>query len=117
MSQLEIDRYIAEQRKCAEYRGPDMAGAWHGLCDWLMEEVLIRLEMDMAQSQRKLTIDDLKARCPLVEIAADFEEIKGLRGGAVVLRVKEAWVTSGTMRKFQAAYGKAVNAGLIKGAA
>lgn len=43
-----LEHAIAEQRKCADYRGPDIAGAWRGLNDWLMEEVLIRLEMDDA---------------------------------------------------------------------
>lgn len=47
-----LEHAIAEQRKCADYRGPDIAGAWRGLNDWLMEEVLIRLEMDKDDKYR-----------------------------------------------------------------
>jgi len=34
---------LAEQREARDNRGPDMAGAWKGLCDWTAEEVIIRL--------------------------------------------------------------------------
>jgi hypothetical protein len=43
----EIERCISEQSSARAYLdsdGPDKAGAWQGLCDWLMEETLIRLE-------------------------------------------------------------------------
>lgn len=43
----QLERCIDEQRKCKEYLdgdGPDKAGAWRGLCDWLMEEAVIRTE-------------------------------------------------------------------------
>ena len=40
-------RILDEQRECADYLlsdAPDKAGAWLGLCDWLMEEAIVRLE-------------------------------------------------------------------------
>jgi hypothetical protein len=42
-----IDRCIAEQTYARAYLdsdGPDKAGAWAGLCDWLCEECFLRLE-------------------------------------------------------------------------
>jgi hypothetical protein len=44
----DLGRCIREQSECREYMdgtGLDQDGAWRGLCDWLMEECLIRLEM------------------------------------------------------------------------
>lgn len=44
----ELDRCLREQAECAAYLrsgGPDKAGAWAGVCDWLLAEVLIRREM------------------------------------------------------------------------
>lgn len=55
----EIARCIREQRRCAQYlrdhrfAGPPgesaidggTAGAWAGLCDWSMEEAILRLEI------------------------------------------------------------------------
>ena len=40
-----LARCLREQRACRRYLragGPDAAGAWMGLTDWAMEEVLIR---------------------------------------------------------------------------
>ena len=45
----EIERCLAEQSSARAYLdsdGPDKSGAWAGLCDWLMEECLIRAEME-----------------------------------------------------------------------
>jgi hypothetical protein len=45
--ETDLARCLAEQAECRAYLdsdGPDKAGAWRGLCDWLMEETLIRLE-------------------------------------------------------------------------
>ena len=39
---------LEEQRRCRAYLdgpGLDKAGAWQGVCDWMMEECIIRLEM------------------------------------------------------------------------
>lgn len=36
---------ISQQAECKAYLdgdGPDKAGAWEGLCDWVMEECLLR---------------------------------------------------------------------------
>ena len=44
----DLARCIREQSECRSYLdgpGLDKDGAWRGLCDWLMEETLIRLEM------------------------------------------------------------------------
>ena len=41
------ERILAEQASCRGYLdgdGPDKAGAWAGLCDWLMEEALTHPE-------------------------------------------------------------------------
>jgi len=65
-------------------------------------------------SKPKMSIDDLKVSCPLVEIESSMEKITGRRHGVVVLQIKCAHVNSGTMRKFQAAYDKAHAAGLIR---
>lgn len=43
--QRDLETCIRNQAECAAYRGPDMAGAWAGLCDWVMEECLIRQQM------------------------------------------------------------------------
>lgn len=43
----DLARILAEQRACADYLGgdgTDKEGAWLGLCDWLMEEAILRLE-------------------------------------------------------------------------
>ena len=43
----DIERCLDEQRACLEYLqgdGPDKRGAYAGLCDWIAEECLIRLE-------------------------------------------------------------------------
>lgn len=42
--QQALETCLRNQAECAAYRGPDMAGAWAGLCDWLMEECLIECE-------------------------------------------------------------------------
>lgn len=42
-----LARCIREQRACRrwiEAGKPDAAGAWDGLCDWVMEETIIRSE-------------------------------------------------------------------------
>lgn len=44
--QAEIDRCVAEQRRCADQI--NAPGAWQGVNDWLAEEVLLRLE-DLAR--------------------------------------------------------------------
>lgn len=47
----ELARCLREQRECADYLagdGTDKAGAMSGLMDWIMEEVLIRLEQNDA---------------------------------------------------------------------
>lgn len=52
--QYELARCIAEQREAKGYldqHGFD-AGAWLGLCDWLMEECLVRQEMAAQQTWR-----------------------------------------------------------------
>lgn len=66
-------------------------------------------------SKPKMTIEELQSCCPLVAIESSMGKIAGKRNG--VVQVCAATVNSGTMRKFQAAYDKAHNAGLIKGAA
>ena len=41
-----IARCIREQRRCAKYirdNGFD-AGAWQGICDWTMEEAILRCQ-------------------------------------------------------------------------
>jgi hypothetical protein len=43
-----IEHAIAMQAECAAYTGPDAAGAWAGLCDWLMEECLMEQEKRMS---------------------------------------------------------------------
>ena len=46
----EIDRCIEEQRKAAaafrdeSLPADERAGAWMGLCDWVLEETILRLE-------------------------------------------------------------------------
>ena len=42
-----IEHAISMQAECAAYTGPDAAGAWAGLCDWLMEECLMEQEKRM----------------------------------------------------------------------
>lgn len=42
-----LARCLIEQRRCRRYLrsgGPDAAGAWMGLTDWAMEEVILRQE-------------------------------------------------------------------------
>lgn len=42
-----LDRALKEQAVCREYLdsdGPERELAWMGLCDWLLEECLIRRE-------------------------------------------------------------------------
>ncbi len=43
-----LETCLRNQAECAAYRGPDMEGAWAGLCDWVMEECLIT----MAEAER-----------------------------------------------------------------
>jgi hypothetical protein len=43
----DLARCLAEEAECAAYLrgdGPDKAGAWMGLCDWMAEEAMIRME-------------------------------------------------------------------------
>jgi hypothetical protein len=43
----ELARILSEQKGCAAYLlsgRPDKAGAWAGLADWVMEEVIIKSE-------------------------------------------------------------------------
>ena len=43
----DLAQCVREQSECKSYLdgpGLDKDGAWRGLCDWLMEECLIRLE-------------------------------------------------------------------------
>ncbi len=65
------------------------------------------------KSQPKMTIEQLKDACPMVEIESSMEKITGRRKGVIVLQVKAAHVNSGTMRNFQAAYERARGAGLL----
>ena len=44
IDQQALETCLRNQAECAAYRGPDMAGAWAGLCDWLGEECLILLD-------------------------------------------------------------------------
>lgn len=46
--EYELSICLRNQAECAAYRGLDMAGAWAGLCDWVMEECLI-----LADQRRK----------------------------------------------------------------
>lgn len=42
-----LEFVLQQQAECAEYLagdGDDKEGAWRGLCDWLMEECLMRKE-------------------------------------------------------------------------
>ena len=52
----DIERCIREQRSCADYRGPDIQGAWAGLMDWILEEVYIldieRTDSETAENDR-----------------------------------------------------------------
>lgn len=61
----------------------------------------------------KMTIEDLKQSCPLVDIESTLEKVTGKRKGVIVVQIKAAHVNSGTLRKFQAAYEKAYRAGII----
>lgn len=45
-----LARCLHEQRRCRRYLrsgGPDAAGAWMGLCDWAMEETILRRQMEL----------------------------------------------------------------------
>ena len=50
---LALARCLREQAEARAYldgEGPDKDGAWRGLCDWLMEEALIRLELVLPET-------------------------------------------------------------------
>ena len=49
-----LTRILREQAACRAYLdgdGEDKAGAWAGLCDWVMEETILRLEGDTENEQ------------------------------------------------------------------
>ena len=54
-----LQNCLREQAECAAYiqsGGPDHSGAWQGLSDWIMEEILIRKDCGIIEERELLPV-------------------------------------------------------------